>query len=531
MAVVIRADGKEKVTGVGRYAADLTLTGLLHGRFKYADIAHARIRRLDTSKARALPGVFAVITAGQRAGRPLRPLRQGPDAVREGRRPLGGRGRRRRRGRDAGDREAGRRPDRGRLRAAAGRPRSRDGARARRPDRPRRTGAGTRSTNASSAAATRRRTSSIVKGDAAAALASADVVVKGRFVADGSQAAPIEPRAIVAEWHGDRVQIWSSTQVPFAARALVSETLQLAENTVRITVPHLGGGFGAKCEGHFEPQVAALAKAAGRPVKADLLAPRGVPGARPSPRGHGHRARDRRHARRHGRGPTWPADSPRTAPTAPTSRSSRRWRCNSWPARTGSRTSTSSATASTRTPSRPARCVRRGRRRPPGRSSSTSTSLRRRSGMDPVELRRKNLLRDGDEAPLGQYMDDDPCDRDARARRRADRLRQAAAGRRGDRHRLRLVAVVPDGVGRVPQDQRRRVADDHHRCPGMRHRRGHDAADPGRRDPGAAARKLLARLPGHRDRAVGRRCGWLADAVQQRPGHRRTPRRRSATAS
>ena len=62
MAVVIRADGKEKVTGVGRYAADLTLTGLLHARFKFAEIGHARIRRLDTSRAKALPGVFAVIT-------------------------------------------------------------------------------------------------------------------------------------------------------------------------------------------------------------------------------------------------------------------------------------------------------------------------------------------------------------------------------------------------------------------------------------------------------------------------------------
>ena len=43
MAVAIRADGKEKVTGAGRYAADLTLTGLLHGRFKYAEIGHARV--------------------------------------------------------------------------------------------------------------------------------------------------------------------------------------------------------------------------------------------------------------------------------------------------------------------------------------------------------------------------------------------------------------------------------------------------------------------------------------------------------
>ena len=38
----IRQDGKDKVTGLGRYTADLTLTGMLHARFRYADHPHAR---------------------------------------------------------------------------------------------------------------------------------------------------------------------------------------------------------------------------------------------------------------------------------------------------------------------------------------------------------------------------------------------------------------------------------------------------------------------------------------------------------
>ena len=58
----IRPDGTEKVTGVGRYTADLNLTGQLHAKFRYADHSHARIRRIDTTKARALPGVLAVLT-------------------------------------------------------------------------------------------------------------------------------------------------------------------------------------------------------------------------------------------------------------------------------------------------------------------------------------------------------------------------------------------------------------------------------------------------------------------------------------
>src|SRR5207344_3063005 len=55
----IRQDGKEKVTGTGRYTADLNLTGMAHAKFRYADHPHARILGIDTSKASALPGVVA----------------------------------------------------------------------------------------------------------------------------------------------------------------------------------------------------------------------------------------------------------------------------------------------------------------------------------------------------------------------------------------------------------------------------------------------------------------------------------------
>ena len=65
----------------------------------------------------------------------------------------------------------------------------------------------------------------IVKGDADAAMAGADVVVKSHYVSDASQGVPIEPRAVVAQWQGDKVTIWSSTQVPYAARAGVAQTL------------------------------------------------------------------------------------------------------------------------------------------------------------------------------------------------------------------------------------------------------------------------------------------------------------------
>ena len=263
---LIRQDGRDKVTGSGRYAADLTMTGMLHGALRVADLPHARIRRIDTTAARALPGVHAVITAADvpevRYGAFLKDRTLfARDVVRwEG---------------DLIAAVAAATPEIAATAAALididfePLPALTDLEAAMRPGAPLVHEAwSTYETDENLArdgnVASR---STIVKGDAAAAMAGADIVVTGRYVADGSHAVPIEPRAILAEWQGDHVTIWSSTQVPFAVRSGVAETLGMSQNQVRVIVPHLGGGFGAKCELGFEPQVAALAKAAGRPVK------------------------------------------------------------------------------------------------------------------------------------------------------------------------------------------------------------------------------------------------------------------------
>jgi CO/xanthine dehydrogenase Mo-binding subunit len=262
----IRQDGKDKVTGLGRYTADLTRTGMLHARFRYSDHAHARLVSVDTTRARALPGVFAVLTQDD-----VPDVRYGGfvedrtlfarDVVRfEGEivaavaaltpeiadravalieaeyEPLP----------VVRDSEQALLPGSALVHAGwdtyeANENLVRDGNDCSR--------------------------STIVKGDVEAGLADADVVVKERYVADMSHAVPIEPRAIVAEWQGDKVTVWSSTQVPFIARSGVATTLELSEADVRIIVPHLGGGFGGKCEFHFEAHVAALARAAHRPVR------------------------------------------------------------------------------------------------------------------------------------------------------------------------------------------------------------------------------------------------------------------------
>ncbi len=60
---VPRVDGLEKVTGRARYVTDLALPGMAHARLLRSPYAHARIVGIDASRARALPGVHAVIVA------------------------------------------------------------------------------------------------------------------------------------------------------------------------------------------------------------------------------------------------------------------------------------------------------------------------------------------------------------------------------------------------------------------------------------------------------------------------------------
>jgi CO/xanthine dehydrogenase Mo-binding subunit len=262
----IRPDGMEKVTGVGRYTADLTATGMAHAAFRYADHPHATIRRIDTTKARALPGVVAVLTQEDLPDVRFGGLTQdrtlfAKDVVRfEGEIVAGVAALTEGIATEAAalievdyeplpaitDFVAAMEPD-----ALLVHP---DWASYERDENMVANG----NTIASH---------TIVKGDADAAMATADVVVRGRYESDASQGVPIEPRAVLAEWRGDEVTIWSSTQVPYAARAGVAQTLQIPEANVRVIVPLLGGGFGAKCDFHFEAQVAALARAARRPVK------------------------------------------------------------------------------------------------------------------------------------------------------------------------------------------------------------------------------------------------------------------------
>ena len=71
---------------------------------------------------------------------------------------------------------------------------------------------------------------------------------------------PLETRAAVAEWQDGRLTVWTGTNVPFAVRARLSETLGISEAAIRVIVPPVGGGFGGK-HGDEAIEAARLARA------------------------------------------------------------------------------------------------------------------------------------------------------------------------------------------------------------------------------------------------------------------------------
>ena len=108
-------------------------------------------------------------------------------------------------------------------------------------------------------------------GETDAALASCAVVVEGEFETPYAQHCPTEPHVCLASLdERDRIVIRTSTQVPFHARRIVAERLQVPVARVHVVKPRIGGGFGAKQEVLIEDVTAALALKSRRPVLLEL---------------------------------------------------------------------------------------------------------------------------------------------------------------------------------------------------------------------------------------------------------------------
>ena len=106
------------------------------------------------------------------------------------------------------------------------------------------------------------------KGDVEKAFAEADRVFEDTFRSPPAQHVPMEPHVTLAYLdENQRINVWSATQTPSYVRTELSAIFGLPMSRIRVRVPYLGGGYGAKLYAKLEPLVTALALVTRRPVR------------------------------------------------------------------------------------------------------------------------------------------------------------------------------------------------------------------------------------------------------------------------
>ena len=248
---VPRMDALEKVTGRARYTADVVRAGMLHAAVVRAPIASGRVTRLDVAPALALPGVHGALLRADVPGVRHEGLQLLDDVIHYAGQPLAA--------------ICAESPG---LAAAAARavvleveraPHAVVPAQALAPGAPLVRGAGN-VPRTSPRVATR--------GDVDAALRDAEVVVTRTYRTPVALHTAMEPHGAVAEWVGDQLTVWESTQGIFNTRTDIASAFQLPLNRVRVMTDYMGGGFGAKNGASAAALLAvALARKLARPVR------------------------------------------------------------------------------------------------------------------------------------------------------------------------------------------------------------------------------------------------------------------------
>jgi carbon-monoxide dehydrogenase large subunit len=255
------------VLGRGRYVGDLSAPGLLHAAFVRSPHAHARIVDIDVDAARRSPGIVAVLT-GCDLARLTAPLRIAPPI--EGLLPMEMATLPTDKVRFVGDPVAcvvG--DDRYLVEDACARvavdyaPLAAvvDPERAQDPSLPR---------VDETVPDNRAYAGVFAHGDVDAALRAADRVVDVRFHQGRQTHAPMEPRGCLASWlpGDDTLTFWHSTQIPHPMRSALAARLGVPESAVRVITPDVGGGFGQKIPLYREElTTAAASRLLGRPVR------------------------------------------------------------------------------------------------------------------------------------------------------------------------------------------------------------------------------------------------------------------------
>jgi len=276
-----RPDGPEKVTGQVQYVADIKPKGMLHAKLLRSPHAHARIVKIDTSRAKTLPGVRAVLTARDipelkrkaptRAhavlaidrvvfvGQPVAAIAADELAIAEeaadlievqyevlpasvdplksmqvGAPPVA---------------DAGTEADTSEALAHSGVAVAKTEA------------APTKAVNISQQA-------KLSRGDLAKAFAESDVVIEKTYRVPMVHQGYLEPHAVLAQWDSNgQLTLYSSTQGSFNTRSEVADVLHIEENRIKVIPVECGGGFGGKIRALCEPITAILARVTRRPVR------------------------------------------------------------------------------------------------------------------------------------------------------------------------------------------------------------------------------------------------------------------------
>ena len=272
-----RPDGADKVTGRARFGADFDMPGQLVGKVLRSPHAHANIRSIDTSKAKALRGVKAVITAADLPDMPdeMAPAGEVMVNLRDVTRNVMAREKALYDGHAvaavAATSEAIAREALDLIEVdyevlphvidvdgavAADAPILHDHLRTDGDE------------NAADTPTNVAKRIEFLKGDLEAGWAEAEVVVEGSFTTKPVHQGYIEPHAAVASATEDgQVQLWCSTQGQFNVRGYCATLLDMQTSQIRVTPSEIGGGFGGKTVVYLEPLAIKLSQMAGKPVK------------------------------------------------------------------------------------------------------------------------------------------------------------------------------------------------------------------------------------------------------------------------
>ena len=273
-----RIDAKERVTGRAVYPADFILPGMLHGKIKRSPHAHARIRRIDASKALALQGVRAVVTAADFPDVPIGTMvavgGAGADVWYLSRMNMA---------RDKvfwiGHPVAAVAAVDAYVAEAAidlidveyeALPHVMTIADAMRPGAPvLHEHCFTKGVEPAPTAPSNVGSKTVVaRGDVARGFAESDVIVALHATVDTAHQGYIEPNATVAQVEpGGMTTVWASTQGSFTLELQLAGILGKPQSLLKVVPLEIGGGFGGKIYGHIEAVAAALSQKSGRPVK------------------------------------------------------------------------------------------------------------------------------------------------------------------------------------------------------------------------------------------------------------------------